>query len=118
MATRVGEKRIKFSGAGLFWAGQAPKFQNSGRGVPWRKFWIGYHARSTTAISSGFLSFQVGVCDLKYVYACVDEVCVCVCDLKYVYACVWMKCVWMKYVCVDEVCLRVDEVCVCVICEL
>ena len=54
------EKRIKYSGAGLFWAGQAPKFKNSGRGVPWRKFWIGYHARSTTAISSGFLSFQVG----------------------------------------------------------
>ena len=55
------ERRIKYSGAGLFAGqGQAPKFENSGSGVPWRKFWIGYHARSTTAILSGFLSFQPG----------------------------------------------------------
>ena len=31
------ERRIKYSGAGLFWAGQAPKSKNSGSG----KFWIG-----------------------------------------------------------------------------
>ena len=39
---------------------QTPKFKNAGSGVPWRKFWIGYHARSTTAILSGFWGFQVG----------------------------------------------------------
>ena len=36
------------------------KFKNAGSGVPWRKFWIGYHARSTPAILSGLLSFQPG----------------------------------------------------------
>jgi len=54
------EKRIKISGPGLFWPGQTPKFKNAGSGVPWRKFWIGYHARSTPAILSGLLSFQPG----------------------------------------------------------
>ena len=53
------EKRIKISGPGLFWPGQTPKFKNAGSGVPWRKFWIGYHARSTPAILSSFWSFPV-----------------------------------------------------------
>ena len=53
------EKRIKISGPGLFWPGQTPRFKNAGSGVPWRKFWIGYHARSTTAILSSFWSFPV-----------------------------------------------------------
>ena len=54
------EAGINFSGAGLFWVGQAPKLKNSGSGVPLRKFWVGYRARSTTAILSGFSSFQAG----------------------------------------------------------
>ena len=53
------EKRIKISGPGLFWPGQTPKFKNAGSGVPWRKFWIGYHARSTPPILSSFWSFPV-----------------------------------------------------------
>ena len=31
----------KYSGAGLFWAGRAPKFNNSGSGVPWRNSGLG-----------------------------------------------------------------------------
>ena len=47
------EKRIKISGPGLFWPGQTPKFKNAGSGVPWRKFWIGYHARSRAGLIGG-----------------------------------------------------------------
>ena len=53
------KESAKISGPGLFWLGQTPKFKNAGSGVPWRKFWIGHHAPSTTAILSDFWGFQV-----------------------------------------------------------
>jgi len=40
----------KYSGAGLFWAGRAPKFNNSGSGVPWRNSGLG----TTAALQQPF----------------------------------------------------------------
>ena len=59
LATRGWKRKYNMPERVSFGPARRQNSKNSGSGVPWRKFWVGYHARSTPAILSGFLSFQV-----------------------------------------------------------